>query len=208
MSEFIYDGNFLARRNDRLKTGASQGYTVYHYSSTGKLADFEDLDSNGVTLRKTEYMFDTQDKVVTENYYVKVGSTLPLSAHYSYDYYPNGNLQKYTRYNSGSTVMETIYYTDYDANGNNTKGYANDNLGVTVDSFRMTYDDHPNFLRQFNYENSLTKNNKLSSTHKPTVSGIEYTDTYSYSYNSQGYVTYYHEALDGDIYYIDYTCDN
>lgn len=207
VSSLSYDGDHVIRVDSRLKAGTSQGYSLYHYSATGKISGFEDYDSTGVTLRKTEYIFDGNDRVISEYYYVKTGSTLPLSAHYSYEYYMNGNLQKLTRYDNGTTVLETHYYTDYDANGNNTKGYDNNNLGVTRDTFFYTYDDHPNFWSFYFLKGPQNKNNPLSYTYKPTV-GPVFIDTYTYLYNGQGYVTYQHESADGDNLYVDYSCGN
>ncbi|MDB5228471.1 MAG: hypothetical protein JWN78_2664 [Bacteroidota bacterium] len=203
-ADFTYDGNTLSRVDYRLKSGESEGYSLYHYTS-GKLSGYEDYDSTGVTLRKTEYIYDSNGRLVNENYYVKSGSSLPLSAHYGYEYYSNGNLQKFTRYDNGSTVLETHTYTDYDANGNNIKGYDNNSLGVTVDTFFFTYDNHPNFLSLFFLQGPANPNNPLTHTYKPTV-GAVFTDTYIYRYDSKGNVIFQHEAADGEDAYIDYDC--
>lgn len=205
--DFFYNGDKLDRyvfknENDRLVQ------TVYYtYLSNGNLSYYSIIDSNDVTLYKYEYIYNAQNQAERENYYVLNSGTLKLSSYWIYAYNASGFLKSYIYYINTTIpfVNSSQEYSEFDADGNYTKGVLKNGLGIITDSIFVTYDNHPNPLKNSSPSPNTSSHNIVKRVSK-NVSGSMYTINYTNKYNSKGFLIYTYEDEDDTEVYFKYDC--
>ena len=104
-------------------------------------------------------------------------------------------------------VNHSQEYSEFNANGNFTKGIYKNILGVTTDTIFNTYDNHPNPFKIINpADPKVPVNNIIERRSRPTGGGADGVITTTVRYNSKGYLIFSDD--EDDDYTFDYDCDN